>query len=152
MACVSHIKLKLCSFVIKHKSRCFNLLALQNKLQRISCRSYLDIGIKSTMTKATGNRLTWDLTTETIKTNADKLIATHKKIWDDVGHVKHTEVSYENSIKVIHPRVYLCGNVKVSAVARYKISSFLKTVHINEIRESGRAFRSLIVLGKKLPL
>lgn len=51
------------------------------------------------MEKATGNRLTWNLTTEGIKESADKLIATHKKIWDTVGSVKLDEVSYDNVMK-----------------------------------------------------
>ena len=53
------------------------------------------------MTKATGNRLNWKLTAEGIKKSADDLIATHKKIWDDVGSVKHADASYENVMKVI---------------------------------------------------
>lgn len=51
------------------------------------------------MEKATGNRLTWKLTTEGIKKSADELIATHKKIWDTVGSVKLDDVSYENVMK-----------------------------------------------------
>ena len=105
MACVvrffTRSNLKHCSLVIEQQSHCFNLLTVSNKCQPFSCRSYRAIGLKSTMTKATGNRLCWKLTADGIKKSADELIATHKKIWDSVAHVKHTDVTYENVIKVM---------------------------------------------------
>ena len=96
----THINLKHCSLVIEQQSRCFNLHTVSNKCRTFSCRSYRAIGLKSTMTKATGNRLSWKLTADGIKKSADELIATHKKIWDGVSHVKPAEVTFENVIKV----------------------------------------------------
>ena len=104
----TRINLKHCCLVITQKSHGSNLRTVSHKFQQLSVRSYRAVGIKSAMTKATGNRLNWKLTAEGIKKSADDLIATHKKIWDDVGSVKHADASYENVMKVISCLVFNC--------------------------------------------
>ena len=47
-----------------------------------------------------GNRMHWDLTTDFIATETERLTAASKAVYDLVGALKADEVTYENVIKV----------------------------------------------------
>ena len=127
MSLCSTIKFPVCfrvySLVIRSKTICVNTSASQSYLRIFESSRYFNTGVKSTMEKATGNRLTWKLTTEGIKKSADELIATHKKIWDTVGSVKLDDVSYENVMKVNN-----CGGVNSDSVLEMMAAFLLQQI------------------------
>lgn len=94
--------LKFWSLVTQKSLNCFHPLVLHIRFQHLSLNRYF-----TAMAKAVGNRLTWDLTANGIRKRADEIIAMHKKIWDEVGSVKHEDVSYENVLKVLTSTVNL---------------------------------------------
>ena len=112
--------LGLCSVVTRKRTENFKRLAIHDRLLEFHNSRLLFTGVKSTMDKAIGNRLSWKLTAEGIKESADDLIATHKKIWDSVGSVKLDDVSYDSIIKVGRLLVIIvlvcCGRLPIRTV------------------------------------
>lgn len=71
-----------------------------NKSIILVSRTFHYSAIHFRMTKASGNRLNWDLTADLIEKSADELISKNKAVYDAVGAVSADDVTFDNVLKV----------------------------------------------------
>lgn len=57
---------------------------------------------KLRMTQASGNRMSWKLTTDLINQSTTELITKNKEIYESVGALKPEEITYDSVIKVFN--------------------------------------------------
>lgn len=77
--------------------------SLENKSVTLVSRNFHYSAVHLRMTKASGNRLNWDLTAELIEKSVDELISKNKSVYDAVGAVgavSADDVTFDNVLKV----------------------------------------------------
>jgi len=65
------------------------------------------------MAACPGNRMHWDITTDYIASETDQLISESKAVYDVVGGLDSSAVTYDNVIKVLLHLIFVVLNIEV---------------------------------------